>query len=72
VLFDAKFRRHELAEVLKAAGDIENAIAFLALEVVVVSFVRPLVPGGLAGDLHRFDPALFQECTDCPIDGRDP
>jgi hypothetical protein len=72
VLFDSKLRRRQLAEIIEASGDVEHAIALLALEVVMVPFVRTLVPRWFAGNLHRVDPAVIEECTDRPIDGRDP
>jgi hypothetical protein len=69
---DAKSRRHQLAQVVQATGDVEDAIAFLALEMVVVALIGALVSGGLAGDLDRLDPTAIQERADGPVDRRNP
>ena len=65
--FDAKARGRQLTEVLQTAPDVEHAVATLASEVMVVTLVRALVAGGLAGDLDAFDRSLFQERGDRAI-----
>jgi hypothetical protein len=59
VLLDSKLRRHQLAEIIEASGNVEYAVALLALEVVMVPLVRPLVSRRLAGNLHRVNPAVI-------------
>jgi hypothetical protein len=55
VFADAKLRRHHRAEVIQAASHVKDAIASLALKMMVVTLVRALVARGLAGDFDRFD-----------------
>jgi hypothetical protein len=66
---DSEFRRHEFAKIVKAAGNIKNAVAFLALEMVMMSFVRTLVSRRFARYFDCFDPAVIEESADCPVDG---
>lgn len=47
----AELRRHEFAQILDAAGQIESACATFALKMMMVRFIGPLVPNRLAGNL---------------------
>src|SRR5665213_3359020 len=67
---DPKLWRHELAEIFRAAGDVEDPLAFLALEMMVMPLIRPLVPNGLAGNRHLLHRPVAQQTADRAIDGR--
>jgi hypothetical protein len=58
MLLDAKSRRHESAKIVEASGDIESSIAFLALKMVMVPYIRPFVPRRLTRNLDCYDPTL--------------
>ena len=70
MFLDPKLRGHEPAKVLEASGNVEDAIAALALKMVMVPFAGALVAHRLARNLNGFDPAVFQERAHRSIDGR--
>lgn len=66
-----KFRRYQLAKIVQTPGNIENAVAFLALEMMVMPLVRAFVSRGLPRYLDRVDPAIVEKRAHRPINGRD-
>lgn len=69
VCIDPEFRGRQFAKIIEAAGNIKNAVAFLALEMVMMPFVRALVSRWFARYFDRFDPAVVEKSADCPVDG---
>jgi hypothetical protein len=70
VLLNSKPRRRQLAETSHAPSNVKSTIAFLALKVMVMSFVRPLVSGRLSRYFNDFNPALSHQCPNRAVDSR--
>ena len=51
------------------AGEVVDAAAVAAVEVVVMAFAGDFVAGGFAGDLDGREPALGDERVDVAVDG---
>jgi hypothetical protein len=54
-----------------AAFEFVDRAAAVALEVMVVGFAGDLVSGGVAGDVDGFEPVVFDQAADVPVDGGD-
>ena len=67
----SEFRWCQFPDALRAACDIEDASAFFAAKMVMMPFVRSLVPCGLAGNLDSMNPTPIKHRCNCTIDGRD-
>ena len=70
VLYGEAFRS-ELVDVLRAALDVEDALALGALEVVVVLHVSALITRRLVRQLHGRQRAVFHHGLEVAIDGGD-
>ena len=64
-------RRCEGVQAAGTAFDIEDALASLAAEMVMVPEIRPFVVSNGARQGDRLEPALFHERLQRAIDGRD-
>jgi TonB dependent receptor len=70
VFADPKSRRNEFAQILQAAGHVEDPIAVFAPKMVMVPLTGALVAGRLTRNFNRGDRALVEQRADRAIDGR--
>ena len=69
--FEDEPSRHDVLQCVDAAGDLEDAVATGAVEMVVVTLPVQLVPRHFAGELDGNQPSLVHEGPDVPVHRRD-
>ena len=67
---DGEAFRRQTVQVSRAFMHVEYALAFVALEVVMMTMVRGFVPRPFAGQYHRLDFASLHHQLEIAIDGR--
>lgn len=67
--FDAEAGGREFGQIAWALVHVEDALALLALEMVVMVMHRRLVARAVAGQLHQHDGRVVQQQLEIAVDG---
>ena len=65
---DLKLRPGELVHAWQTAFQFENAMAVIALEVMMVTLAGSLIDGRATRQFHQRQPAFFEQRLDIPVD----
>jgi hypothetical protein len=71
VILDLKSRGGHRLDPIEAAWEVKDLAALAAQKVVMVAFVGPFIPRGLAGNFHRHDLPVLGKGFEGPIHGGD-
>lgn len=69
VVLDGEALGRQPGQIARTVVHVKDALAFVALEVVVVGMVCGLVPGAVAGKRHDGDVALVDQAFQVAVDG---